>query len=96
MKKLIHRPVEHDDQRVFFGNEEQFSDWVSSQERGTLFAVDQHNNVYTVMIMDGDAPWAICYLREFRVLTFQILVREFDLYWIDNDQMLHLIDICEN
>ena len=52
MKKLIHRPVEDDDQKVFFENEEQFSDWVSCQERGTLFAADDHNNVYTVMCMD--------------------------------------------
>jgi len=96
MKKLIHRPVEDDDQKVFFENEEQFSDWVSCQERGTLFAADDHNNVYTVMCMDGDAPWAICYLRGFRTLTFKVLVRDFELSWIDNDQMLHLIDICEN
>ncbi len=33
MKKLIHRPVE-DDQKVFFENEEQFSDWVSCKESG--------------------------------------------------------------
>ena len=98
MKKLIYKPVEDDDQRVFFLDEEQFSDWVSCQERGTLFAADDHNNVYTVMIMDGDfnAPWAICYLRGFRTLTFKVLVRDFELSWIDNDQMLHLIDICED
>lgn len=65
-------------------------------QRGTLFAADDHNNVYTVMCMDGDAPWAICYLRGFRTLTFKVLVRDFELSWIDNDQMLHLIDICEN
>jgi len=88
MKKLIYR-LEDDDQKVFFENEEQFSDWVNNQERGTLF-------VYTVMCMDGDAPWAICYLRGFRTLTFKVLVRDFELSWIDNDQMLHLIDICEN
>jgi hypothetical protein len=92
MKKLIYKPVEDDDQKVFFENEEQFSDWVSCQERGTLFAEDGHNNLYTVMCMDGDAPWAICYLKGFRTLTFKVLVRDFELYWIDNDQMLHLID----
>ena len=43
MKKLIYR--ENDDQKVFFENEEQFSDWVSHQESGTLFAVDDHNNL---------------------------------------------------
>ena len=95
MKKLIYR-LEDDDQKVFFENEEQFSDWVNNQERGTLFAADDHNNVYTVMCMDGDAPWAICYLRGFRTLTFKVLVRDFELSWIDNDQMLHLIDICED
>jgi len=94
MKKLIYR--ENDDQKVFFENEEQFSDWVSHQESGTLFAVDDHNNIYSVMRMDGDAPWAICYLRGFRTLTFKVLVKDFELSWIDNDQMLHLIDICEN
>ena len=92
MKKLIYKPIKDTDKKVFFENEEQFSDWVSCQEKGTLFAVDQHNNVYTVMIMDGDAPWAICHLRGFRTLTFKVLVREFDLYWIDNEQMLHLTD----
>ena len=76
MKKLIYKPVEDDDQRVFFLDEEQFSDWVSCQERGTLFAADDHNNIYTVMIMDGDAPWAICHLRGFRTLTFKVLVRD--------------------
>jgi hypothetical protein len=93
MKQLIYKPIKDTDKKVFFENEEQFSDWVSCQERGTLFAVDQHNNVYTVML-DGDAPspWAICHLRGFRSLTFKVLVREFDLYYIDNEQMLHLTD----
>ncbi len=96
MKKLIHKPVEDDDQKVFFGNEAQFSDWVNCQEKGTLFAVDQHNNLYTVMCMDGDVPWAICNRFRLRTLTFKVLVREFDLYWIDNDQLLHLTDMCGN
>ena len=34
MKKLIYK--ENDDQKVFFENEEQFSEWVSRQEKGTL------------------------------------------------------------
>ena len=46
MKKLIYKPIKDTDKKVFFENEEQFSDWVSCQEKGTLFAVDQHNNVY--------------------------------------------------
>ena len=55
MKKLIHRPVD-DDQKIFFENEEQFSDWVSCQQRGTLFAAsDDHGNVFTRLCawMDG-------------------------------------------
>jgi len=90
MKKLIYR--KNDDQKVFFENEEQFLGWVRGQEKGTLFAVDGHNNVYTIMLMDGDAPWAICYLRGFRTLTFKVLVRDFDLYWLDNEQVLLLTD----
>lgn len=106
MKKLIHKTIQADDPIVFFSDERQFTDWVDNQGKGTLLAADDHNNVYTVMsidnnvntimIMDGDGPWAICHLRGFRTLTFKVLVRDFELSWVDNDQMLHLIDICEN
>ena len=96
MKKLIHKTIQADDPIVFFSDERQFTDWVDNQEKGTLLAADDHNNVYTVMCMDGDAPWAICYLKGFRTLTFKVLVRDFELSWIDNDQMLALIDMCEN
>jgi hypothetical protein len=96
MKKLIYSPIEEDDQILFFKNEEELSDWVNSLERGTLFAVDDVNDVYTVMCMDGDAPWAICHLKGFKSLTFDMLVSEYELSWIDHDQMIHLIELCEN
>ena len=102
MKKLIYSPTEDDDQTLFFKNEQELADWVNSQERGTLFAVDDVNDVYTVMCMDGDGTkvqffvWAICHLKGFKSLTFDMLVSEYELSWIDHDQMIHLIELCEN
>jgi hypothetical protein len=81
-----------DDKQVFFENEEQFYDWVSHQEEGNLFAVDDKNKVYTVMCMDGDAPWAICYLKEFRPLTFKDLTIDFNLLWFNKAEMFRMID----
>ena len=96
MNKLIHDPTSHG-QKVIFSTSDELAKWLSSRRNGTLFAVNEHASiVYTVIRMDGEAPWAISSFNEFRSIPFNKLVREHDLYFIDNHQMIDLIKGCEN
>lgn len=103
MNKLIHDPTSHG-QKVIFSTSQELAFWLSSRRNGTLFAVNEHASiVYTVMKMDGDAPWAkapcpwaISTHSGFYRITFNKLVNEYDLYFIDDHQMIDLIKGCEN
>ena len=96
MNKLIYDTSSHG-QKVIFSTSEELADWLSVQHAGILFAVDKHATVvYTVIRMDREAPWAISSFNEFRSIPFKKLVNENDLYFIDNHQMIDLIEGCEN
>ena len=95
MNKLIYDASSHG-QKVIFSTSQELAEWLSVQHAGILFAVDDNEKVYTVIRMDGEAPWAISSFNEFRSIPFNKLVREHDLYFIDNHQMIDLIKGCEN
>lgn len=96
MNKLIHDTSSHG-QKVIFSTSDELAEWLRGQRSGTLFAVNKHASiVYTVIKMDGEAPWAISSFNEFHSITFDKLVNENDLYFIDDYQMIGLIETCEN
>ena len=96
MNKLIYDTNSHG-QKVIFSTSQELAGWLSNQHAGILFAVDKGATVvYTVIRMDGEAPWAISSFNEFRSIPFYKLVKEHDLYFIDNHQMIDLIEGCEN
>ena len=96
MNKLIY-DTNSRGQKVIFSTSDELAKWLSGQRNGTLFAVNKHASiVYTVMKMDGDAPWAISCHSGFYSITFNKLVNTYDLYFIDDYQMIGLIEICEN
>ena len=96
MNKLIYDTSSHG-QKVIFSTSQELAEWLSVQRAGTLFAVDKDAAVvYTVIRMDGKAPWAISSFNEFHSIPFNKLVREHDLYFIDNHHMIDLIEGCEN
>jgi hypothetical protein len=95
MNKLIYDTNSHG-QKVIFSTAQELDSWLAEQQRGILFAVNNRNAVYTVIKIDGEAPWAISSLNEFRSITFNNLVNQYGLYFIDDNQMIGLIEVCEN
>jgi len=97
MKKLIYKPLADAGKKVFFHNVEQFIRWVNSQEKGVLVAVDDHNIVNTVFRhFTGYDVWGVCHVGGFITIPFEDLIEKYDLYWVDNDQMLSLTDTGKN
>ena len=96
MNKLIHDPASHG-QKVIFSTSQELTGWLDKQPSGMLFAVDKHAaTVYSVFKGATKEPWAMSSSDKSFLLTFSKLVNEFDLYFIDNRQMIHLIETCEN
>ena len=95
MNKLIY-DSHSNGQKVIFTTAQELDSWLAKQQRGILFAVNNRNAIYTVIKMDGEAPWAISSLNEFHSITFNNLVNQYGLYFIDDDQMIGLIEGCEN
>jgi hypothetical protein len=96
MNKLIY-DTNSRGQKVIFSTSDELAKWLSGQRNGTLFAVNKHASiVYTVIKMDGEAPWAISSHSGFYSIAFNKLVNTYDLYFIDDYQMIGLIEICEN
>jgi len=106
MNKLIHDPTSHG-QKVIFSTSQELAFWLSSRRNGTLFAVNEHASiVYTVIKINEEypelpwakapCPWAISTHSGFYRITFNKLVNEYDLYFIDDHQMIDLIEGCEN
>ena len=105
MNKLIYDTSSHG-QKVIFSTSDELADWLSSQRNGTLFAVNEHASiVYTVIKINEEypeppwakapwakAPWAISTHSGFYRITFNKLVNEYDLYFIDDNQMISLIE----
>ena len=90
MNKLIHDPTSHG-QKVIFSTSDELTEWLDKQPSGMLFAVDDYNVVYSVFKGATKEPWAMSSSDKSFLLTFSKLVNEFDLYFIDNHQMIHLI-----
>ena len=96
MNKLIYDDTSHG-QKVIFSTSQELAKWLRSRRNGTLFAVEKHASiVYTVIKMDGEAPWAISSHSGFYSIGFNRLVNTYDLYFIDDYQMIDLIEGCEN
>jgi len=96
MNKLIYDSCSHG-QKVIFSTSDELAEWLRNQHAGILFAINKHATViYTVIKMDGEAPWAVSSFNEFHSISFNKLINENDLYFIDNHQMIHLIETCEN
>ena len=96
MNKLIYDTSSHG-QKVIFSTSDELAEWLRSQHAGILFAINKHATViYTVIKMDGEAPWAVSSFHEFHRISFNKLINENDLYSIDNHQIIHLIETCEN
>ena len=96
MNKLIYDPSSYG-QKVIFSTSDELAEWLRRQNAGILFAINKHATViYTVIKMDGEAPWAVSSFNEFYSISFNKLINENDLYFIDNHQMIHLIETCEN
>ena len=74
MNKLIHDPTSHG-QKVIFSTSDELAEWLRSQHAGILFAINKHATViYTVIKMDGEAPWAVSSFNEFHSISFNKLV----------------------
>jgi len=97
MNKLIYDASSHG-QKVIFSTSEELDSWLENQSIGTLFAVDklEEDVIYTVIKIRGENDWKLSSLRKTLDIKFFELVNEFDLYYIDDYQMIGLIEICEN
>lgn len=96
MNKLIYDSRSHG-QKVIFSTSDELTEWLDKQPSGMLFAIDKHAEiVYSVFKGATKEPWAMSSSDKSFLLTFSKLVNEFDLYFIDNHQMIHLIETCEN
>ena len=96
MNKLIYDSTSYG-QKVIFSTAEELTGWLDKKPSGILFAVDKHAaTVYSVFKGATKEPWAMSSSDKSFLLTFSKLVNEFDLYFIDNHQMIHLIETCEN
>jgi hypothetical protein len=101
MKKLIHDPACRG-KEVRFSTSQDLAFWLNSRRNGTLFAVNEHASiVYTVTKINeetprapwaiSETPWAISCHSGFYRIPFDKLVDQYDLYFIDDDQMIALI-----
>lgn len=99
MNKLIHDPSSYG-QKVIFTTAEELDSWLAKQQRGILFAVGKHSStVYAVESpSEGEHLWRFTTTNESFYMKFKELVDDckYSLYFIDNHQMIALIEACEN
>ena len=99
MNKLIHDPTSHG-QKVIFTTAEELESWLIKQPRGMLLAVGKHSSiVYAVEVpSEGEHLWRLTTTNESFYMKFKELVDDYkySLYYIDDDQMIGLIEACEN
>ena len=99
MNKLIHDPTSHG-QKVIFTTAEELELWLIKQPRGMLLAVGKHSSiVYAVEVpSEGEHLWRLTTTNESFYMKFKELVDDYkySLYYIDDDQMIGLIEACEN
>ena len=99
MNKLIHDPTSHG-QKVIFTTAEELESWLAKQPRGMLLAVGKHSSiVYAVEVpSEGEHLWRLTTTNESFYMKFKELVDDYkySLYYIDDDQMIGLIEACEN
>jgi hypothetical protein len=99
MNKLIHDPTSHG-QKVIFSTAQELESWLAKQPRGILFAVGKHSCiVYAVESpSEGEHLWRLTTTNESFYMKFNELVDDYkySLYYIDDHQMVGLIETCEN
>ena len=99
MNKLIYDTSSHG-QKVIFSTAQELDSWLAEQQRGMLFAVSKHSSiVYAVESpSEGENLWRFTTTNESFYMTFKELVDEYkySLYYIDDYQMIGLIEGCEN
>ena len=100
MNKLIYDPTSYG-QKVIFSTAQELDSCLANlpDNTGTLFAVAKHivATVYTVEVpSEGENLWRLTTSNENFSMTFKELVAKYDLYFIDNHQMIDLIKTCEN
>lgn len=98
MNKLIY-DTNSRGQKVIFSTANELTEWLGEQKKGgTLFAVLKSANiVYTLEAPEAlEHVWRVSTYNENCYMTFNELVAKFNLYFIDDYQMIGLIEICEN
>ena len=99
MNKLIYDTNSHG-QKVIFTTAQELESWLAKQPWGILFAVGKHSSiVYAVESpSEGENLWRFTTTNESFYMTFKELVDEYkySLYYIDDYQMIGLIEGCEN
>ena len=100
MKKLIYDSCSHG-QKIIFSTAQELDSCLANlpENAGTLFAIAKHivATVYTVEVpSEGENLWRLTTSNENFYITFKELVDKYDLYFIDNHQMIALIEACEN
>lgn len=99
MNKLIYDASSYG-QKVIFTTAEELESWLAKQPRGMLLAVGKHSSiVYAVEVpSEGEHLWRLTTTNESFYMKFNELVDDYkySLYYIDDDQMIGLIEACEN
>ena len=99
MNKLIYDSCSHG-QKVIFSTAEELDSWLAKQQRGILFAVGKHSSIVDAVESpsEGENLWRFTTTNESFYMKFKELVDDYkySLYYIDDHQMIALIEACEN
>ena len=99
MNRLTYDPISYG-QKDIFSTAEELDSWLAKQQNGLLFAVGKHSStVYTVESpSEGENLWRFTTTNESFYMKFDELVDDYkySLYYIDDHQMIGLIEACEN
>ena len=98
MNKLIY-DTNSRGQKVIFTTANELTKWLGEQKKGgTLFAVLKSAKiVYTLEAPEASEHlWRVSTYNENCYMTFNELVAKFNLYFIDDYQLVGLIELCEN
>lgn len=91
MKRLIYKKTV--DNEIAFSTESQLITYVGNNGEGILFAVRDDNLVLSVSWYDH--KWILSNVNRRFFVMFDVLVAEFDLYYIGNDQVNHMLETYE-
>lgn len=91
MKRLKYKKVV--DNEIIFSTEAQLIDYLSNNVDGILFAVRDDNIVYAVMPYKME--WMVGNAGMWNIISWEVLVNEYDLYYVGNDQVNHMLETFE-